>query len=153
MDKIAGYSNWNSHDHSTYYLNPPIYPLYIGITFISTWNLPIVMWLSIIKIRSTLLYFTILHLRYGTTCSMVQEGRTSGGYYSTPNMSIGRDDWRDGVEVEVTLSTDLGPVYQPGVNNEAMEYENMLLMVSQTWGNLKMQISSFNQIVVIPGTR
>lgn len=44
-----------------------------------------------------------------TICSMAQEGQTSGGYYATPNISIGRMDPRDGLRIEATLSQEFGP--------------------------------------------
>lgn len=46
---------------------------------------------------------------YGTVCTMLQEGRTSGGRYSTPNISIGRYDSSDDVKIEEEISTEFGP--------------------------------------------
>ncbi|KAK7757381.1 hypothetical protein SLS62_000393 [Diatrype stigma] len=46
---------------------------------------------------------------YGTVCSMSQEGRTSGGHLSTPNVSIGLYDSSGALKVEATLSNESGP--------------------------------------------
>lgn len=43
------------------------------------------------------------------TYSMAQEGITSGGYYSTPNMSVGSVNSSGKVRVEETLSREFGP--------------------------------------------